>query len=132
MKQIEVVAAVIRNQKGEIYVVQRSENSKQYLSKKWEFPGGKIEMNETEVDALIREINEELSVEIEPTEKIITVQHIYPDFHIKMHAYDCQITNGKPILSEHINEKWLLIEELKCVDWAEADVPIVEYLMKKS
>lgn len=130
MKKIEVVAAVIMNENGEIYCVQRGENSKEYLSKKWEFPGGKIEAHETEITALIREINEELQVKVNPTDKIITVEHAYPDFQLTMHAYICHIENGSPIIGEHINEKWLNKNQLTELDWAAADIPIVEFLMK--
>lgn len=130
MKKIEVVAAVIMNKNGEIYCVQRGENSKEYLSKKWEFPGGKIEANETEIAALVREINEELRVRVNPIEKIITVEHNYPDFILTMHVYICNTENGTPIIEEHINEKWLNVNQLMELDWAAADIPIVEYLIK--
>ena len=130
MKKIEVVAAVIVNENGEIYCVQRGENSKEYLSKKWEFPGGKIEAYETEKAALIREIIEELQVKVNPTEKLITVEHTYPDFQLTMHAYICNIENGNPIIEEHINEQWLNKNQLMKLNWAAADIPIVEFLMK--
>jgi 8-oxo-dGTP diphosphatase len=130
MKKIEVVAAVIMNENGDIYCVQRGENSKEYLSKKWEFPGGKIESEETEIAALVREINEELQVKVIPIEKFLIVEHTYPDFQLTMHTYICKIKNGSPVIGEHINEKWLNKNQLLHLDWAAADIPIVEYLIK--
>lgn len=131
MKKIEVVAAVIKNENGEIYCVQRGGNSKEYLSKKWEFPGGKIEAEETEIAALVREINEELQVKVIPIEKFLIVEHTYPDFHLTMHAYICHIENGSPIIGEHIDEKWLNANRLMELDWAAADIPIVENLINR-
>jgi 8-oxo-dGTP diphosphatase len=128
MKKIIVVAAVIVND-NQILCVQRSHSKYAYISEKYEFPGGKVENAETEREALIREILEELSLTIEVGEKFITVDHDYPDFSITMHTYLCECESRDITLHEHIDFRWLDISGLKELDWAAADVPIVDRLM---
>ena len=130
MITIEVIAAVIFQVEGEVCCVQRSENRKGYISLKWEFPGGKIERGENREQALRREINEELDVEIDNLEYFMTVEHTYPDFHLIMHSYTCSIAKGEPVLKEHVALKWLRVEELDQLDWAAADIPIIEKLLR--
>ena len=125
---IIVVAAVVFEDE-KILCVQRAENSREYISLKWEFPGGKVEEGEQFEEALVREIREELSVDIEISEFFMTVEHTYSDFHLVMHVYRCHLTKGEVILNEHADLKWLKVEELDQLDWAEADIPIVKRLM---
>ena len=128
MKRVEVVAAIIIK-KNKILCVQRGENKYDYISKKYEFPGGKIEVGEKQEDAIKREIYEELKMEIKTLKKFITVIHEYPDFHLTMHSYICTCENFCFELTEHIDFKWLKKNELRGLDWAAADVPIVEKLV---
>jgi len=129
MKTIEVVAGVIRNEDNQIFCVQRGVSSKEYISKKWEFPGGKLEDGESQKDALTRELNEELKLDIDVLDLVTTVDHTYPDFRLIMHAYECTIIGKKqPVLTEHLDSKWLYSNELEPLDWAAADVPIVNLL----
>ena len=135
-KSIEVVAAVIR-WKESILCMQRGENKRSYISKKWEFPGGKVEAGETEQEALAREIKEELHLDIAVGEKIITVHHSYLDFDLVMHAFDCEaLCTSEPLIvrTEHLDHCWLSpsAREFPELDWAGADVPIVEALMVTS
>ena len=129
MKTFEVLAAVIFNSRN-IMCVQKDQNIKEYISLKWEFPGGKIEPGENREQALRREIREELDVEISNLKYFMTVEHTYPDFHLVMHSYTCSIAKGKLMLKEHVALKWLPAEELDQLDWAAADIPIVEKLMR--
>jgi len=128
MNNIEVVAAVII-QDGKVLCVQRPQNDKAYISLKWEFPGGKVELGENREDALLREIQEELAAEIHELQYLITVEHSYPDFHLTMHAYTCALKHGEITLREHVDMKWLSTELLHQLDWAAADLPVVESLM---
>lgn len=128
MKNVNVSAAVIYRANN-ILCVQRRENLKAYISLKWELPGGKVEEGEQFQEALVREIREELSVDIEISEFFMTVEHTYPDFHLVMHVYKCHLIEGEVILNEHAAMKWLKVEELDELDWAEADVPIIKRLM---
>ncbi len=128
MKTIEVVAAIIKKD-NKILCTQRADDGR-FLSLKWEFPGGKIEANETHQEALKREIQEELKLDIDVLDFVITVDHTYPHFRLMMHAYLCEMKNDHFTLEEHNNFKWLLEKDLNELDWAEADKPIVEKLMK--
>jgi 8-oxo-dGTP diphosphatase len=129
VKTIEVVAGIILDERGRIFCVQRGESSKPYISKKWEFPGGKLEAGETREEALIRELKEELRIDVDPFEFVITIDHSYPDFRLIMHSFKCRILNDKePELTEHLQSKWLIPSDLDVLDWAAADVPIVEAL----
>lgn len=129
MKKIRVSAAVITH-KNKILCVQRGENKLSYISNKFEFPGGKIELGESPSETVIREIKEELNMDISAQKELIIVEHTYPDFHITMHTYLCSCIDDKVILNEHISYKWLYKEELNNLDWAEADIPIVNFLNK--
>lgn len=129
MKKIRVSAAVITHQ-NKILCVQRGENKLSYISNKFEFPGGKIEPGESPSETVIREIKEELNMDISAQKELIIVEHTYPDFHITMHTYLCSCSDDKVILNEHISYKWLYKEDLNTLDWAEADIPIVNFLNK--
>ena len=127
MKSVVVVAAVIlHNQK--ILCVQRGPHKYDYISNKWEFPGGKIEEGESKEQTIIREIDEELGLQINIESQFITIEHQYNDFYLIMHSFICSCNEIKLQLSEHINFKWLSIDELHNLDWAAADVPIVKAL----
>ncbi|MCZ8145268.1 (deoxy)nucleoside triphosphate pyrophosphohydrolase [Flavobacterium sp.] len=127
MKTVEVVAAVIIHE-NKILCLQRNDSKFDYIAYKYEFPGGKVEENETSELALIREISEELNLTIEIKEHFLTVDHSYPDFRIIMHSYICNCNSTELILNEHVDFKWLSKDELFQLDWAAADIPIVEKL----
>jgi 8-oxo-dGTP diphosphatase len=128
MKKIRVVAAIIeRNQK--IFCAQRT--NKGELALKWEFPGGKIELGETDEEALKREIYEELDSVVVVKEHFLTVEHQYKGFHLTMSSYMCQLVQGELTLNEHVDMCWLeRTEVLRELDWAAADIPIVEKLIQ--
>jgi 8-oxo-dGTP diphosphatase len=130
MKQIQVVAAVIEQQ-GKFLCVQRGVNKFDYISQKWEFPGGKIEAQESKENALIREIKEELNMDIFELKFLMTIEHEYPDFHLTMHTFLCKSIQNKPNLTEHLQFSWKDATELFPLDWASADLPIVEKLQTR-
>ena len=129
MKTIEVVAAIIFRE-GKVLCVQRPNNTREYISLKWEFPGGKVEVGESREEALVREIREELSVDIEVSEFLMTVEHTYPDFHLTMHVFKCVLNQGQISLNEHVALKWLSTDGLDQLDWAAADIPVAKSLMQ--
>lgn len=123
MKHFEVVAAVLIKE-NRVFCAQRKNTGE--TAKKWEFPGGKLEAGESHQQALIREISEELFTKISVDTFVTTVNHQYNTFAITMHAYRCTILEGNLTLTEHLDSRWLTLDELSCVDWAPADLPIVE------
>ena len=124
MKTIEVVAAIIR-EGDEVFATQRGYGEFEGM---WEFPGGKIEPGEERVEALKREIGEELAVEIVVEELVCMVEYDYPNFHLTMHCYFCSIANGEVELLEHKSARWLRRDELNEVEWLPADVSVVNSL----
>ena len=126
---VEVVAAVIKSC-DKYLCVQRGVTKFPYTSFKFEFPGGKVEGNESLQEALEREIREELECAIIVGELLLTVDHSYPDFNIRMHCFLCSASNKEFTLNEHINALWLTPQEMLDLDWAEADKPIVRLLTK--
>ncbi|MEI6021628.1 MAG: (deoxy)nucleoside triphosphate pyrophosphohydrolase [Bacteroidota bacterium] len=128
MKTVEVVAAIIFYN-NKILCVQRGENKYAYISEKFEFPGGKIEAGESREEGIKREIREELKMDIEIHAPFLTVSHQYPDFHLIMHSFICKSESTDVTLTEHISYQWLTCDELAHLDWAGADIPIMEKLM---
>ena len=125
MKSIEVAAAIIINN-GKIFACQRGYGE---WKDWWEFPGGKIESGETPEDALLREIREELSIEISINRHLTTVDYDYPNFHLTMHCYICQLKDDlQPHLLEHEAARWLCRSELEEVKWLPADVEVIKAL----
>jgi len=124
MKQIEVVAAIIC--KGEyIFATQRGYGD---FKDGWEFPGGKMEPGESPKEALVREIQEELSTTISVDKFLCTVEYDYPKFHLTMHCYLCSLQTEALHLNEHEAARWLTKNELDSVDWLPADREVVEKL----
>jgi 8-oxo-dGTP diphosphatase len=125
-KIIEVVAAII--EKNQLYyVVQRPFVGE--VGGKWEFPGGKIQPSESHQSALKREIKEELNCEIANLSFLITANHEYISFKIKLHFYYCSLLSNSPTISEHISEKWVTKSELLKLDLAEADKYVLPLLV---
>ncbi|MBK7762897.1 MAG: (deoxy)nucleoside triphosphate pyrophosphohydrolase [Bacteroidetes bacterium] len=129
MKKVEVVAAIIIHQE-KILCVQRNESTLSYISKKYEFPGGKIEVGETKEQTIIREIKEELEMDIKISHELMTVVHQYPDFELTMHSFICSCINNEVTLTEHLDFRWLDKSQLLNLDWAAADIPIVHKLIE--
>ena len=128
---IEVVAAIIKvNDK--FLCCQRSQNKYNYLSRKFEFPGGKVEDNETNEEALIREIKEELSLSISIESFFSTINYSYPDLNIKMHCYLCSVDKFDIKLNEHISYKLIQKNKLKSLDWIPADLELIRLLENKN
>lgn len=126
-KVVKVVAALIR-QGDHILATQRG-----YGEQKdgWEFPGGKVEENESPEAAIVREIKEELNADIEVTGFLTTVEHDYPTFHLSMDCFWAKLKEGTEMtLLEHEAAKWLTLDNLDSVDWLPADVKVVSEIKK--
>lgn len=132
LKNIRVVAAIIKavNENGEsiFFATQRGYGE---FKGGWEFPGGKIEACETPQVALKREIMEELDIEISVGELIDTIEYDYPEFHLSMDCFMCEIIKGNLVLKEHEDAKWLTKEQLNDVEWLPADITLIEKIRDK-
>ena len=122
MKIVKVVAAIIIHE-NKIFATQRGYGE---FKDGWEFPGGKIEPGETPQEALVREIKEELDIEIEVKDFLETVEYDYPEFHLSMDCFFCTIRSGELVLKEHEAARWLTVETLDSVDWLPADKGLIE------
>lgn len=122
MKTIEVVAAIIKKE-DKIFITRRASGD---FADMWEFPGGKIEKLESREEALIREIKEELELDIDVLEFLITIDYDYSNFHLTMHCFICKILGGKLNLNAHNDSKWITLDELDEPEWVPADILVVE------
>src|SRR5690606_29081076 len=121
-----IVTCAIIVQHGKILICQRSNTMD--LPLKWEFPGGKVEPGEDEEATIVREIREELHLDIEVVKRLKPVEHDYPTFRIRLVPFIANVVAGELLLEEHADAKWVTVGELGQYDWAPADVPIVEQL----
>ena len=122
MKTIRVVAALIRRE-DKIFATARGYGE---FKGQWEFPGGKIEAGETPQEALVREIQEELDVEVEVGDLIDTIEYEYPSFHLSMDCFWCNVIDGEITLKEAEDARWLSKNELYGVDWLTADMELIK------
>ena len=122
---IDVVAAVIK--KNNLYfIAQRNRNK--HFAYYWEFPGGKVDKQETFENALKREIKEELSINIRVFNHIASEKHKDEKIDVNVHYFLCESLNEKIILSEHEDMKWLQKNDLKQFKMAPGDSKIIKYL----
>jgi len=131
MKTVRVVAAVICDsieEKKKIFSTARGYGD---LKGGWEFPGGKIEENETAKEAVIREIHEELGATVRVGEMIDTIEYDYPTFHLSMDCFWCEVVSGELKLLEAEDAKWLSKDELDSVDWLPADITLIDKIRRE-
>jgi 8-oxo-dGTP diphosphatase len=117
------VACALIERGGRVLCVQRS--AAMSLPLKWEFPGGKIEHGESVAQCLIREVREELGIEVAVGAALPESAHDYPAFSVVLYPRRCRIVSGEPTLHEHAAARWLRPDELSSVDWAAADLPVL-------
>jgi 8-oxo-dGTP diphosphatase len=125
---IDVTCAIIINE-NKILVTQRSEKMK--LPLKWEFPGGKLETGESEIECIVREIKEELNIKIKIIERLSNSIFDYGEFQINLIPFIANYYSGEIKLLEHKAYKWVEKNEMILLDWAEADLPILKQFLNK-
>ena len=123
---VNVVAGIIKNEEGKILITQR--NLKKAQGGLWEFPGGKIEPNETKEEAIVREIKEELDINIQVENYLSEKVFNYPEKDINLIALECKKVNGDVKLLEHEDYRWIENSELGNFEFAPADMFIIEKL----
>ena len=126
MKNILVVAALIKKN-NDVLIARRSTGDENVLGK-WEFPGGKVEPNETEGHAIEREIKEEFELDIKANKYITNNVCEYPTKTVDLRLYECEYISGEFKLHDHSEYKWANINELLNYDLAPADIPLAKYI----
>lgn len=124
-RQIRVTCGVIE-QDGKFLIVQRGENTQHAL--KWEFPGGKIDLGETEAACMARELQEELAIEVEVLERLIPIFREDENLLIELIPFRCKILSGKITLIEHLQMAWIEVDRPIEYALCEGDYSIVEQL----
>ena len=125
-RRIEVVGAIII-ENGKLFATQRGYGD---FKDGWEFPGGKMEVGETEQQALERELREELEIKTKAEKHIKTVEYDYPKFHITIHFYLTKILEGTPNLLEHEDARWVTKDEIDSIDWLPVDLKVIDEVKK--
>tara|TARA_B000000441_G_C21671774_1_gene307785 strand:- start:185 stop:649 length:465 start_codon:yes stop_codon:yes gene_type:complete len=126
-KHVQVVSAIII-EKDMVFCFKKGKAKYKYLENKFEFPGGKIKKNENKIDALKREILEELNVEIEVLEPLCESDYNYPDFTVSLSSFICRAQRSSFILTEHVEVVKVPISDIDKLQWLPADIPIVNAL----
>jgi len=125
---LRVTCAIIRNEDDEVLAVQRDGNTDHPF--KWEFPGGKIKAGESEEECIIREIREELTMDIVICSRMEAVEYDYGKKHILLIPFVCDTLDDLPVLTEHAAFKWISPARLRELDFSEADVIVAENYVK--
>jgi 8-oxo-dGTP diphosphatase len=108
--------------------MQRGKAKYDYTSYRYEFPGGKVEVGETEEDALKRELKEEMNYEVEVVRHLTTIEHHYEDFSVTLSIHLCKAQTKEFEMREHVDFKWMKAENMASLPWVEADKEFVEKL----
>ncbi len=129
-KHLLVVGAVVVRE-GNVLAAKRGESRYAYVAHKYEFVGGKVEPGETDEQALVRELAEELRVRARVLAPFASVTHEYPDFIVTLRTYRCEFLSAF-CNTEHESLEWMPLAKLDPAAWAPADAPIVEKLRSEA
>lgn len=124
------VAAAVLQREGRLLVARRV--APDWLAGKWEFPGGKIEADESATECLVRELHEEFAITVSVGSHLITTEHAYPALRVELQAFHASWVRGEPVPVDHDRILWAQPEELSSLDWAEADLPILAALQRQA
>jgi 8-oxo-dGTP diphosphatase len=124
--RVEVVAAIVRRN-GKILITRRLDHV--HLGGLWEFPGGKVEAEESLEGALLREIREELGMEIAVGSEIFTIEHDYPTKSVRLHFFNCSIIQGEPQALDVSDLRWVTPSQLADFEFPPADAELIQKLI---
>lgn len=124
---IDVVAAIITDKDGRILIARKKKGKS--LEGYWEFPGGKIEDGESPEESLVRELKEEMDIDIKVVEYFAENIHNYDETTIRLIAFFAELQKGNITLKDHDMYNWVDINDLKDFCFAPADIPLVEKLL---
>ena len=127
MKRIEVAVGIVFNNKQQVLVGQRVVKDQYY--KKWEFPGGKLEQNESAEDALIRELKEELSIDVKNFSDLMLVDHDYPDRQVRLHVFIVDRYSNEIHAAEGQAIRWNELDQLNSLDFLQGNDVIIDRLL---
>ncbi len=126
IKRIRVAVGIVFDTQGRVLVGQRVVKDRYFA--KWEFPGGKIEPEESVTQALVREFKEECGIELEPSKEFMQIQHDYPDRHVHLYVHTVRGFKGEVQALEGQALKWVAIEELRDLDFLQGNEPMIRKL----
>lgn len=127
MKQVKVaVGVVLRGE--ETFVARRLAH--QHQGGKWEFPGGKVEANETTEQALVRELEEEIGIQVQSSAPLMVIEHQYPDKHVMLDVHTVNDFTGDPRGLEGQYGQWVTLSKLPEMDFPEANKEIIARLLR--
>jgi len=129
MKKIKVLCGLIFNSKNQLLITRRGHGD---FNGRWEFPGGKLEKDETEKECLKREILEELNIEIDVKSFFMRNNHSYPKFTVELISYISLFYNGEIKLVDHDKYEWVEINQLKDYNFLDGDIPIIDNIINKN
>jgi len=130
INMLKVLCGIIQNQEGQVFIARRKPGKS--MAGKWEFPGGKLEENETEQDCLQRELLEELGMRVRVGEKLGENEHHYTNFSIRLITYHCEIISATYELTDHDVYEWVAPDRLSEFELAAADLPFVDLIQNKT
>ncbi len=126
---IHVVAGALVSLQGQILIAQRPEGK--HMAGGWEFPGGKIDSGETPLAALRRELEEELGIEVQRAQYLVSCDHEYPDRVVHLELWLVTEFKGEPKPLDHQALRWVSVDQLATADLLPADQPLIEALINK-
>lgn len=123
---MDVVCGVILDLSGRMLACRRPRGK--VLAGLWEFPGGKVDPGETPEEALVRELREELAIQVEVGEALSPVRWSYPWAEVRLMPFLCRVVDGIPQALEHEELRWCDAGESRRLDWVPADLPVLAEL----
>jgi len=127
MKILQISVGIIRNAEGEIYITQRAADA--HMAHKWEFPGGKIEAEESPEQAVIRELQEEVGITVTSLQQFDKLEYQFPDRHITLWFWLVDGWEGEPWGKEGQPGRWVAQRELVAGEFPPANAPVIEKLI---